>query len=52
MSNLIGKYQKSHYKVEDFGRGKSKVAKARHRRTIKRKSLREYFKNLNNEGNN
>lgn len=42
MSNLINKYQKSHYKVEDFGRGKSVVAKARHRRTIKKKALREF----------
>lgn len=44
--NLLVKYMKSHWKSDDFGRGKSKVAKARHRRVIKKKSLREFFKYL------
>lgn len=42
----IKKYMKSHYRIEDFGRGKSKVSKARHRRIIKKKSLKELFKDL------
>ena len=44
--NLLTKYMKSHYKIEDFGRGKNKTSKARHRRVIKKKSLREFIKDL------
>lgn len=42
----IIKYMKSHWKSEDFGRGKNKTSKTRHRRIIKKKSLREFFKDL------
>lgn len=45
-NNLLLKYMKSNWKVEDFGRGKSKVAKQRHRRIIKKKSLNEFLKDL------
>ena len=41
-NNLMRKCMKSHYKVYDMGRGKSKPAKARHRRAIKRKSYNEF----------
>lgn len=37
---------KSHWKSDDFGRGKTKTAKARHKRAIKRKSLREFLKDF------
>ncbi len=38
---------KSGYKIDDFGRGKSKVSKSRHRRVIKKKSNRELLYDLN-----
>jgi hypothetical protein len=46
MKSLLKKFMKAHYKCDDFGRGKSPTAKKRHRRTIKKKSLREFFKSL------
>jgi hypothetical protein len=46
-SNILLKYMKSNWKSEDFGRGKSKVAKARHRRSLKRKANRELLNDLN-----
>lgn len=42
----ILKYMKSHWKVYDFGRGKNKTSKARHRRFLKKKSIREYLRDL------
>jgi hypothetical protein len=46
-TSLLLKYMKSCWKSEDFGRGKSKVAKARHRRIIKRKANREMLNDYN-----
>lgn len=46
MKGLFKKYMKSHYKIDDFGRGKTKTAKSRHKRIIKRKSLKEFLKDL------
>lgn len=45
-NNLLGKYQKQHWGIEDFGRGKSPTSKARHRRTIKKKALRCFINDL------
>lgn len=42
----ILRYMKSHWRIDDFGRGKSKVAKSRHKRILKKQALREYFKDL------
>lgn len=33
------KYMKFHWKIDDFGRGKNKTSKARHRRIIKENLL-------------
>jgi len=49
MKALIKKYMKSHWKCEDFGRGKSKLTKSRHRRTIKKKASREFEKDINKD---
>lgn len=51
-TNLLLKYMKSNWKIDDFGRGKSKVAKNRHRRIIKKNSLREFLKDLSKINNN
>ena len=40
------KYQKQQWRVEDFGRGKSVVAKARHRRTLKKQAKRQFYKEV------
>ena len=37
---------KSDWKCDDFGRGKSSVAKSRNRRFIKKKAIREFLKDL------
>jgi hypothetical protein len=46
MKNILIKYLKSNYRVEDFGRGKSKVSKARHRRRLKKRAYREFLTDL------
>jgi len=46
-TNILTHYMKSNWKVEDFGRGKSPVSKARHRRIIKKKANREFLNDLN-----
>ena len=47
MKNILKKYAKSNYQVEDFGRGKSVTAKARNRRAIKRKANARMLADLN-----
>lgn len=42
MKSLNLRIMKSSYKVEDFGRGKSKVSKARHKRILKKKNKKYY----------
>lgn len=44
MKNLLKKYMLKDYKVDDFGRGKSKTAKNRHKKHIKRKANAELEK--------
>lgn len=36
--SLYNRVHKSHYHNDDYGRGKSKTAKARHRRHLKRRA--------------
>ena len=38
MKNLLKKYMIRDYRSDDFGRGKSKTSKGRHRRKIKKRS--------------
>jgi len=45
-TNILLRYMKSNYKIEDFGRGKSRIAKGRQRRIIKKKSYREFNNDL------
>jgi EAL domain-containing protein (putative c-di-GMP-specific phosphodiesterase class I) len=47
MKGLLKKYYMSHYKVEDFGRGKNNTSKKRHRGIIKSKANREFTKDIN-----
>lgn len=46
---IIKKYMLSDGKVFDFGRGKNKTSKKRHRRIIKRKSKREFIRDFDKE---
>lgn len=39
MKSLYQRLMKSNWNVEDFGRGKSKTSKARHKRSLKRKTI-------------
>lgn len=45
------KRQKSDYKSDDFGRGKSPAAKGRHRRSIKKKAKRQTDRDYNDPDN-
>jgi hypothetical protein len=49
MKSLNLRIMKSSYKVEDFGRGKSKVSKARHKRILKKKTKNIIDKEIKNE---
>lgn len=40
------KYQKQQWRVEDFGRGKSVIAKARIRRILKKQTKRQFYKEV------
>lgn len=39
MKSLYQRLMKSNWNEEDFGRGKSKTSKARHKRRLKRKTI-------------
>lgn len=44
MKGLLLKYMKSHWNIDDFGRGKSDKAKARHKRKIKKQAKLRFKK--------
>ena len=46
MKSLLLKTMKSNYQTDDFGRGKSEVAKGRHRRAIKKRAKNRLSKDL------
>lgn len=49
MKALIKKYMKSHWKSDDFGRGRNATAKARHKRIIKKKAYNDMRKDFDKE---
>ncbi len=49
MKNLFNKYQKSDWKCDDFGRGKTRTSRSRHRRAIKKIVLRKLKKELDDD---
>jgi hypothetical protein len=49
MKGLFTKYEKSDWKSDDFGRGKNKTSKSRHRRAIKKKAKNIFEKDLGKE---
>lgn len=47
MKSILLKTMKGNWQSDDFGRGKTKLAKGRHRRAIKKRAKNRLFKSLN-----
>lgn len=48
-SNILHRYKKANWNSEDFGRGKGKVSKGRHRRRLKKLAKRRFETDMKKE---